>query len=111
LSDLLFFDKRLLITSFGIFKKHNGQKKRREGQTIKWSKEKKRRTDNTMVKRKEEKDRQYNGQKKRREGQTIQWSKEKKRRTDNTMVLTIVLFVLLFFSFDHCIVCPSLLFF
>jgi hypothetical protein len=31
-----------------------------------------------MVKRKEEKDRQYNGQKKRREGQTIQWSNEKK---------------------------------
>jgi predicted kinase len=47
---------------------------------------KRRRSDNTMVKRKEEKDRQYNGQKKRREGQTIQWSKEKKRRTDNTMV-------------------------
>jgi hypothetical protein len=39
---------------------------------------KRRRSDNTMVKRKEEKDRQYNGQKKRREGQTIQWSNEKK---------------------------------
>jgi hypothetical protein len=49
----------------------------KEGQIIQWPKE--RRTDNTMAKRK--KDRQYNGQKK--EGQTIQWPKD--RRTDNTM--------------------------
>ena len=54
--------------------------------TIQWSKEKGRRTDNTMVKRKRTKDRQYNGQKKKDEGQTIQWSKEKGRKTDNTMV-------------------------
>jgi hypothetical protein len=49
--------------------------KKKEGQTIQWSNE--RRTDNTMTKRK---DRQYYDQKK--EGQTIQWPKE---RTDNTM--------------------------
>jgi hypothetical protein len=57
-----------------------------ERQTIQWSKEKRRRTDNTMVKRKRTKDRQYNGQKKKDEGQTIQWSNEKGRRTDNTRV-------------------------
>jgi hypothetical protein len=60
--------------------------KKDEGLTIQWSKEKGRRTDNTMVKRKRTKDRQYNGQKKKDEGLTIQWSKEKGRRTDNTMV-------------------------
>jgi hypothetical protein len=61
-------------------------KKKDEEQIIQWSKEKGRRTNNTMVKRKRTKDRQYNGQKKKDEGQTIQWSKEKGRRTDNTMV-------------------------
>jgi hypothetical protein len=40
-------------------------KRKREGQTIQWLKEK-------------EKDRQYNDQKKR-EGQTIQWSKENEK--------------------------------
>ena len=60
--------------------------KKDEGLTIQWSKEKGRRTDNTMVKRKRTKDRQYNGQKKKDEGQTIQWSNAKGRKTDNTMV-------------------------
>jgi hypothetical protein len=57
--------------------------KKDEGLTIQWSKEKGRRTDNTMVKRKRTKDRQYNGQKKKDEGLTIQWSKEKGQRTHN----------------------------
>jgi hypothetical protein len=52
---------------------------------MQWSKEKGRRTDNTRVKRKRTKDRQYNGQKKKDEGQTIQGSKEKGQRTDNAM--------------------------
>ena len=43
-----------------------------------------RRTDNTMTKRKRQKDRQYNGQKKKTVGQTTQWPKEKDR-TENTM--------------------------
>jgi hypothetical protein len=33
-------------------RQYNGQKKKDEGQTTQWSKEKGRRTDNTMVKRK-----------------------------------------------------------
>jgi hypothetical protein len=48
----------------------------------------------------------------KREEQTTQWPKEKnrqhngqKRRTDNTMVKREDLF----FSFDHCVVCSSLL--
>jgi hypothetical protein len=52
-----------------------------------WSKEKKRQTNNTMVKRKVKTEKQYHGQ--------------KKRQTNNTM----------FFSFDHGIVCLSFLFF
>jgi uncharacterized membrane protein (DUF485 family) len=136
-----------------------------------WSKEKKRQTNNAMVKRKEKTDKQYHGQKKRKDRQTIPWSvlfvclyfsfdhdiiclsflvtvvlfvclffsfdhgigclsllltmvfntmvkrKEKKRQTNNTMVKRkaktdkMVLFVCLYFSFDHCIVCLSLLFF
>jgi uncharacterized ion transporter superfamily protein YfcC len=73
-------------------------------------------TNNTMVKRKVKTDKQYHGQKKRKEKtdkqyhgqkkskdrQTMPWSKEKKR---------LVLFVCLFFSFDHGIVCLSFLFF
>ena len=39
--------------------------------TIQWSKEKGRRTDNTRVKRKRTKDRQYNGQKKKDKGHTM----------------------------------------
>jgi phosphate/sulfate permease len=68
-------------------------------------------------KRKEKTDKQYHGQKKRKDRQTIPWSKEKKEQTNNTMVKrkekkrTMVLFVCLFFSFDHGIVCLSLLFF
>jgi uncharacterized protein YacL (UPF0231 family) len=50
-----------------------------------WLKEKDRRTDNTMVKRKRQKNRQHNGQKKKTEEQTTQWPNEKDRRTDNTM--------------------------
>jgi phosphate/sulfate permease len=61
-------------------------------------------------KRKEKTDKQYHDQKKRKDRQTIPWSKEKKRQTNNTMV-TMVLFVCLFFSFDHGIVCLSFLFF
>ena len=87
---------------------------KRKRQTIQWPKEKdrqyndqKKKTDNTMTKRKRtnrqtikwpkekgRKDRQYNGQKKKTDNimakrkranrQTIQWSKELK--TDNTMV-------------------------
>jgi hypothetical protein len=61
------------------------------------------------------------------EGQATQWPKEKDRRTSNTMDkrkgqtlcclsfcpfrLAIVLFVLLSFSFDHCVACPSVIFF
>jgi hypothetical protein len=61
-----------------------------------------------MVKRKKRKDRQYNGQKKIEERQTIQWSKENRGKRDNT---TIVLSVFALFSFDHCIVCLSTIFF
>jgi hypothetical protein len=50
-----------------------------------WPKEKDRRTDNAMAKRKRQKDRKHNGQKKKTEGQITQWPKEKDRRTDNTM--------------------------
>jgi hypothetical protein len=56
-------------------RQHNGQKKKDEGQTTQWSKEKGRRTDNTMVKIKRTKDRQHNGKNKKDEGQTIQWLK------------------------------------
>jgi hypothetical protein len=38
-------------------RQHNGQKKKTEGQTTQWPKEKDRRTDNTMAKRKRQKDR------------------------------------------------------
>jgi hypothetical protein len=69
-----------------------------------------------MVKRKRQKNRQHDGQKKKTEEQTTRWLKEKDRRTDNTMVkrkilLTIVLSVLLSFSFDHRVVCFSVFFF
>jgi hypothetical protein len=60
-----------------------------------------------MVKRKRQKNRQHDGQKKKTEEQTTRWSKEKDRRTDNTMVLS----VLLSFSFNHRVVCPSVFFF
>jgi hypothetical protein len=53
-------------------RQYNGQKKKDKGQTIQWSKEKRRKTDNTMVKRKRTKDRQYNGQMQKDERQTIQ---------------------------------------
>ena len=61
------------------------KRKKTEGQIKQWPKEKDRRTDNTMAKRKRQKDRQHNGQKKKTEEQIIQWPKEKDRRTDNTM--------------------------
>jgi thiamine pyrophosphokinase len=57
--------------------------KKTEGQITQWPNEKDM-TDNTMAKRKRQKDRQHNGQTKKTEGQTIQWPKEKDR-TDNTM--------------------------
>jgi hypothetical protein len=38
-------------------RQHNGQKKKTEGQITQWPKEKDRRTDNTMAKRKRQKDR------------------------------------------------------
>jgi hypothetical protein len=41
--------------------------KRKDRQTIPWSKEKKRQTNNTMVKRIEKTDKEYHGQKKRKE--------------------------------------------
>jgi Zn-finger nucleic acid-binding protein len=95
----------LLSFSFGHCV-DNGQKKKTEEQTTQWTKEK----DNTMNKRKRQKNRQHNGQKKK----TTQWTKEKHRRTDKTMVivlsvllsflLSIVLSVLLSFSFVHCVV-------
>jgi hypothetical protein len=37
-------------------RQHNGQKKKTEGQIIQWPKEKDRRTDNTMAKRKRTKE-------------------------------------------------------
>jgi hypothetical protein len=40
-------------------------------------KERKRQTNNTMVKRKEKTDKQCHGQKKRKDRQTMPWSKEK----------------------------------
>jgi hypothetical protein len=49
--------KRLIKSCKSKDRQYNGQQKK--GQTIQWSK-KKRRTDNTMIKRKK-KDRQYNG--------------------------------------------------
>jgi hypothetical protein len=55
-------------------------------------KRKDRRTDNTMVKRKRQKNRQHDGQKKKTEEQTV-------------------LSVLLSFSFDHRVVCSSVFFF
>jgi hypothetical protein len=50
-----------------------------------WPKEKDRKTDNTMAKRKRQKNRQHNGQKKKTEEQTTQWPKEKDIRTENKM--------------------------
>jgi uncharacterized protein YqhQ len=68
---------------------------------------------------KEKTDKQYHGQKKRQTNNTMVKGKEKKRQTSNTMVLsvclffsfllTMVLFVCPFFSFDHGIVCLSFL--
>jgi hypothetical protein len=49
------------------------KRKSTKGQTTRWSKEKDRRTDNTMVKRKRQ-DRQHDGQKKKTEEQTTRWS-------------------------------------
>jgi hypothetical protein len=46
----------------------HGQKKKTEEQKTRWLKEKDRRTDNTMVKRKRQKNRQHDGQKKKTEG-------------------------------------------
>jgi ribosomal protein L44E len=46
-------------------------------QTTQWPKEKDRRTDNTMAKRKRQKNRQHNGQMKKTEEQTTQWPNEK----------------------------------
>jgi hypothetical protein len=51
-------------------KQYHGQKKRKDRQTMPWSKEKKRQTNNTMVKRKEKTDKQYHGQKKRKDKKT-----------------------------------------
>jgi hypothetical protein len=56
---------------------------------------------------------------KRTEGKATQWPKEKDRRTSKTMAKrkgtegqeTIVLLVLLSFSFGHGIACPSVIFF
>jgi hypothetical protein len=45
---------------------------RTEGQATQWTKEKDRRTSNTMTKRKGQKDKQHNDQKKRTEGQATQ---------------------------------------
>jgi hypothetical protein len=90
--------------------------KRKDRQTIPWSKEKKRKDRQTIPWSKEKKrqtDKQYHGQKKSKDRQTIPWSKEKKRPWYCLSVfsLTMVLFVCLYFSFDHGIVCLSLLFF
>ena len=60
---------------------------KRKRQTIQWPKEKdrqyndqKKKTDNTMTKRKRTNRQQYNGQKKKDKRQTIQWPKEKDRQ-------------------------------
>jgi hypothetical protein len=58
-------------------RQHNGQKKKTEEQTTEWPKEKDRRTNNRMAKRKRQKNRQHNGQKKKTEEQITQWPKEK----------------------------------
>jgi hypothetical protein len=79
------------------------KRKSTKGQTTRWSKEKDRRTDNTMVKRKRQKDRQHDGQKKKTEEQTT--------RFFCLFLLTIVLSVLLSFSFNHRVVCSSVFFF
>ena len=55
-----------------------------EGQATQWSKENDRRTNNTMAKRKGQKDKQHNDQKKMTAGQATQWPKENDR-TSNTM--------------------------
>jgi hypothetical protein len=55
-----------------------------------------------MVKRKVKTDKQYHGQKKRKEKTDKQYHGQKKRKDRQTIV---------YFSFDHGIVCLSLLFF
>jgi Ca2+/Na+ antiporter len=80
------FDHRVVCPSVFFFKKT-------EEQTTRWLKEKDRRTDNTMVKRKRQKNRQQDG--------CLFFC---------LFLLTIVLSVLLSFSFDHRVVCPSVLF-
>jgi hypothetical protein len=69
-------------------------------------KEKKRQTNNTMVKRKEKTDKQYHGQKKRQTNNTMV---ERKEKTDKQCHGPW--YCLSVFSFDHGIVCLSLLFF
>jgi hypothetical protein len=46
-------------------RQHNDQRKKTEGQTTQWPKEKDRRTDNTMTKGKRQKNRQHNDQRKK----------------------------------------------
>jgi hypothetical protein len=53
------------------------KRKKTEEQTTQWPNKKDRITDNTMAKRKRQKNRQPNGQKKKTEEQTTQWPKEK----------------------------------
>jgi hypothetical protein len=60
-----------------------------------------------MTKRKGQKDKQHNDQKKRTERQTTQWPKRKGTEEQATMVLL----VLLSFSFGHCVACSFVLFF
>ena len=77
--------KRVIRIRKSKNRQHNGQRKKTEEQTTQWPKEKDRRTDNTMAKRKRQTNRQHNGQKKKTDEQTTQWPKVKDRRTDNTM--------------------------
>jgi hypothetical protein len=92
-------------------RQHNDQRKKTEGQTTQWPKEKDRRTDNTMAKGKRQKNRQHNDQRKKTEGQPTQWPLWPLCCLFFCLFpLAIVLSVLLFFSFGHCVVCSSVFF-
>jgi hypothetical protein len=102
------FDHCIVCPS-SFFFQYNGQKKKDEGLTIQESKEKGRRTDNTMVKRKRTKDRPYNGQKKKDPSSFFFWPLY--CQSFVLFLLTMVLSVLRPFAFDPCIVSPSSFFF
>jgi Flp pilus assembly protein TadB len=92
-------------------RQHNGQKKK----TTQWTKEKDRRTDNTMTKRKRQKNRQHTDLLSFSFGHCVVCSSVFFFCSLCCLffclfLLSIVLSVLLSFSFVHCVVCSSVFF-